>query len=54
MRVKMGFLPLKCQRPINRLKADTPVWTVSMNTMEPKTKTNVADKMVYCYSAARE
>lgn len=26
----MGFLPLKCQYTINRLKADTPVWTVCL------------------------
>ncbi len=26
----MGFLPLKCQRTINRLKVDMPVWTVCL------------------------
>jgi len=30
MIVNMGFLPLKCQRTINRLKVDMPVWLVCL------------------------
>lgn len=30
MRVEMGFLPLKCQCTINRLKVDMPVWTACL------------------------
>lgn len=40
-----GFLPLKCQCSINRLKDDMPVWTVYVYH-GAQNKNNVADKLV--------
>lgn len=48
MGAKIDFLPTKCQRAINRLKVAR-LDSLSMNTTRPKTKTNVAGKMLYCY-----
>lgn len=49
----MDFLPTKCQRAINRLEVAR-LDRLSMNTTEPKTKTNVAGKTLYCFNSPCE
>lgn len=49
----MDFLPTKCQRAINRPEVAR-LDRLSMNTTEPKTKTNVAGKTLYCFNSPCE